>query len=238
MMRGMVFNGRVFTGEFCAFSPADQVALDRVLSAVVRRGMRVAEVGSWLGNGSTLTLLNHVQPAGGTLYCIDTWQGSPNVARHQMLAADFDPFSTFLNNVANHGGRRCVCPLVMSSLDAATIVADAAFDMVFLDASHALADVSADLAAWMPKVRAGGVLCGHDCEVRAITEDLVALCAAHPEADAIPYPIDAFGQIHPGVSLAVSQRFGRAVHLWAEDVVTLANGAQGVSSVWDLQILP
>ena len=39
------------------------------------------------------------------------------------------------------------------------------FDMVYIDADHTEEAVYADLLAWYPKVRAGGVLSGHDyCE--------------------------------------------------------------------------
>ena len=35
-------------------------------------------------------------------------------------------------------------------------------DLVFVDADHAEASVRADIAAWLPRVRHGGVLAGHD----------------------------------------------------------------------------
>lgn len=34
--------------------------------------------------------------------------------------------------------------------------------VVFLDGAHDEAAIRADLAAWLPKVRPGGLLCGHD----------------------------------------------------------------------------
>ena len=40
--------------------------------------------------------------------------------------------------------------------------ADGAFDFVYVDAGHSRREVLADLAAWWPKVRAGGVMAGHD----------------------------------------------------------------------------
>lgn len=36
------------------------------------------------------------------------------------------------------------------------------FDAVYLDANHTLPHVIADIAAWLPKVKVGGVLAGHD----------------------------------------------------------------------------
>ncbi len=42
---------------------------------------------------------------------------------------------------------------------------DGSLDLVFIDADHREEAVLADIAAWRPKVRPGGTLSGHDCEV-------------------------------------------------------------------------
>lgn len=41
-------------------------------------------------------------------------------------------------------------------------VKDDSLDFVYLDADHKYKAIKADLAAWYPKVRAGGVISGHD----------------------------------------------------------------------------
>lgn len=48
------------------------------------------------------------------------------------------------------------------SLQAASLVADDRFDFVFIDADHSYSAIKADLAAWLPKVKAGGWIGGHD----------------------------------------------------------------------------
>ena len=49
-----------------------------------------------------------------------------------------------------------------SSIDAAQDIPDGSLDFVHIDASHKLQNVVADLAAWEPKIRPGGIVSGHD----------------------------------------------------------------------------
>lgn len=56
--------------------------------------------------------------------------------------------------------RRTFCKF--SSLAAVKIIPTPKLSFIFLDGSHAYEDVAADIAAWWPKVEAGGVLSGHD----------------------------------------------------------------------------
>jgi hypothetical protein len=50
----------------------------------------------------------------------------------------------------------------MTSLEAAASVPDGWLDFVFLDGDHRYDAITADIRAWMPKVRKGGLICGHD----------------------------------------------------------------------------
>ena len=49
-----------------------------------------------------------------------------------------------------------------SSLGAAPTFSDSSLDWVFIDADHHYSSVKADIWAWIPKVRPGGALLGHD----------------------------------------------------------------------------
>lgn len=50
----------------------------------------------------------------------------------------------------------------MPSVAASSCIADGALDFVFIDALHDYDAVKADICAWLPKVREGGFITGHD----------------------------------------------------------------------------
>lgn len=56
---------------------------------------------------------------------------------------------------------------VMPSVDAAALFESASLDFAFIDAEHTYEAVMADAAAWWPKIKPGGWLCGHDFGLKA-----------------------------------------------------------------------
>lgn len=66
---------------------------------------------------------------------------------------------------AAHGLTQTVSMIEATSVQASRQFEDATLDFVFLDADHSYDAVKADIAAWWPKVKPGGILAGHDhCE--------------------------------------------------------------------------
>lgn len=50
----------------------------------------------------------------------------------------------------------------MRSEDAAPLVEDGSVDLVFIDGDHRYEAVKLDIELWLPKIRAGGIISGHD----------------------------------------------------------------------------
>ena len=78
-------------------------------------------------------------------------------------------------SVAARYGDRCAV-LRMDSVEAAALFAPKSLDFVYLDGDHSLAGVRRDLEAWWPKVRAGGVIAGHDYYDKPPFQVRSALC--------------------------------------------------------------
>jgi len=142
------------------FSDEDKVALMKLLGEVACPNMKVVEVGSWIGS-STAVIADHVSVYNGKVIAVDHWQGNPGVAPHR-IADRIDVFLVFKYNMIALGLWDCVCPIVTDSITASTFLADESFDLVFIDADHSYEAVKADIQAWTPKVKHGGILCGHD----------------------------------------------------------------------------
>jgi hypothetical protein len=50
----------------------------------------------------------------------------------------------------------------MTSLEASRIIPDGSLDFVYIDALHDFNSVMMDILLWVPKVRSGGIISGHD----------------------------------------------------------------------------
>lgn len=64
-------------------------------------------------------------------------------------------------------------PLCMPSHVAARRLPDGFFDFVFIDACHEYESVKEDITLWLPKVRSGGLLCGHDISMAGVKKAVV-----------------------------------------------------------------
>jgi cephalosporin hydroxylase len=69
-----------------------------------------------------------------------------------------------------------------SQTEVARTVPDRSLGFVYIDANHVFEHVVADIAAWAPKVRSGGIVAGHDfgrSSVGQVKEAVEAWVATH-----------------------------------------------------------
>jgi len=102
---------------------------------------------------------------------IPHWEGWGGDAWHEMagnpreecirIGGPFNSFTTRMHDAAPEALERSFL-LRMQSARAARVFDDASVDFVYIDAEHKYDSVRADIHAWLPKVRPGGKIAGHD----------------------------------------------------------------------------
>lgn len=133
-------------------------------------GSRFVEVGNFLGR--SLCSLGEVVRRSGkniTLIGVDTCRGSgvegPRAKDYHgdAVAQGGGTFAgTLHKNIIDCGYADVIALIVTDSVTASRFFADGSIDWVHLDARHDREHVKADIAAWLPKVKAAGWLSGDD----------------------------------------------------------------------------
>lgn len=142
---------------------------------------KVAEVGVWKGH--TVKHLLKTRNAGDKIseyWAIDRWNLLPEEygRMHNRSIEDWDQMYWYVCHLLLWFPQLRV--LRMDSEVAASLFPDRYFDLVFIDADHYYEAVKADIPLWLPKIKKGGVLIGHDIGNKR----------------------------HPGVKKAVTEAFG------------------------------
>lgn len=131
------------------------VTLPAVLRAIGARF--VAEIGVERGHFSKV-LLDALPET--HMLCVDAWGAYAGYREHVSQAKLDGFYDETRQRLAVYGDRALIRRY--TSLRAAAEVPDGLLDGVYIDANHTLPHVIADLAAWVPKVRPGGIIAGHD----------------------------------------------------------------------------
>lgn len=116
------------------------------------------EVGCAFG-ANAATILS--QWKGQRLYLVDPWvRQPPEVYREDTENVDYEHWYEDCCRLAERDPR--VVIKREFSVEAAKEFADGSLDWCYIDARHDYSAVLADLDAWAPKVKSGGMLAGHD----------------------------------------------------------------------------
>ena len=151
---------------------------------------RFVEVGNFLGR--SLCSLGEVARLSGkrfSLIGVDTCRGSgpegPSGKDYHgaAVAQGGGTFAGLLHkNIIDCGYGDLISLIVADSVTAATFFPDRSIDWVHLDARHDRQHVTADIAAWLPKLTADGWLSGDDYDEVKWPEVVSAIKELLPEA--------------------------------------------------------
>ncbi len=129
--------------------------LIRLCRELVRPDWVMVEVGCFAGVSTAI--FAHFA---ATVYAVDPWELGPERGYNEIpapaiaaAAGRFDLVAARYPNVLKRQG---------FSPEAAAAFADASLDAVYLDGAHDPAGFEADVRAWVPKLKTGAFLMGHD----------------------------------------------------------------------------
>ena len=123
------------------------------------------EVGAFYGKSAAYMAVEIINSGKNIKFdVVDTWRGSPehqegawDAQVHMIQDTAFDVFQSNLSPVKGH-----YTPLKMPSVEAAKLYQDKSLDFVYIDASHEYEFIKEDIIAWLPKIKIGGYIGGHD----------------------------------------------------------------------------
>lgn len=133
-----------------------ELVFDRAIKNA-QDGARFVEIGVWKG-GSTAYMGVEIYNSKKKIQydAIDTFEGSREHGEVHGL------YEEAYNNLKSLIDLKVVNLIKSHSLEAVKKYEDESIDFCFIDGSHEYEDVKADILAYLPKVKKGGILSGHD----------------------------------------------------------------------------
>jgi hypothetical protein len=132
---------------------------DDVYRMIVEKCSNVVEIGGLLGK-STCFLGKAIQESGKRIQvvCIDPWPARFGVDTKTVIT---EPFTMWCANIKQSGWENFILPLRTTSKVASNIIRNG-LAAVYIDGDHEFESVKQDIELWLPKVKRGGILAGHD----------------------------------------------------------------------------
>jgi hypothetical protein len=127
-------------------------------------GGKIVEVGVWKGKSISYLAVEAINANKNLkIYGVDHWEGSVEHVNDDYVK-NGTLFGLFLKNIEPITSEYPnVLELIKKpSLDAVNDFEDKSLDVVFIDAAHDHESLTKDIKAWLPKLKTGGILAGHD----------------------------------------------------------------------------
>ena len=127
---------------------------------------KIVEIGSFMGLSALIMArtLYGSGKYGARIFCVDTWEGSDEHKSMEVIRKSL-LFDTFEQNIFESGLPTFFVPIRKDSVAASADFQDQSFDMIFIDGDHSYKGCLADIQAWYPKLKPGGIFLGHDGEL-------------------------------------------------------------------------
>jgi predicted O-methyltransferase YrrM len=134
-----------------------------VLESLCRKveGNVFVDIGCFIG-GFTSVLGKEAKKRNGIVYAIDAFKNAVPPMDFWNLHRDNDIKGIFKKNMRSIGVLENIKIIEGLSSEVYVDFLDESIDLVFIDADHQYESVKKDIASWYPKIKTGGIICGHD----------------------------------------------------------------------------
>lgn len=144
----------------------DLHSIEHLLYKLDKKPLNIAEIGARQGNSTSIFALYNKTYGGYTVTC-DPYNRD---IKGNIVDKKQEIPTAFFYHIKKLGLNEFITLEEKSSLELAKECQDNYFDLVFIDGCHIYKEVKQDIIAWLPKVKNGGIICGHDCEFLPKTE--------------------------------------------------------------------
>lgn len=159
----------------------ENVYKDMIAFAPQYSAEKFVEIGAWKGKSICYAGVEIINSGKNIrLDSVDTWEGSPSepVLMNDESVINKTLYDEFIKNIGPV--KHIVTPIKLSSVLAANVYQDNSVFFVFIDSSHLYESIKEDILAWLPKVKSGGFIGGHDIDqpeefngVRAAVNEII-----------------------------------------------------------------
>lgn len=157
-----------FHDDVYGFSQGDLFSLYKNMVGRFESGAHFVEVGTFLGKSAIYMAVEIINSGKNIKFdCVDHWLGSEEHRDNKNVNVD-TLYEDFIKNIEPVRG--VINPIRMSSVDASFLYKPNSLDFVFIDASHDVNSVKADLASWMVRVKENGIIAGDDIRSNGVSE--------------------------------------------------------------------
>jgi len=130
---------------------------------------KFVEIGVWKGQSVCYAAVEIINKGKNIqIDAVDTWEGSPEESfiMNDPSIVNGTLYDEFIRNI--EPVKHIVTPIRMDSVSAASTYQNGSLDFVFIDGAHNYNAIRADIDAWLPKVKPGGYIGGHDYDFKDV----------------------------------------------------------------------
>lgn len=188
--------------------------LAQLIDENIKPGFTMAEIGCYDGS-TTISYVEKLKQYGGKVHIVDWFYGNVGVTGPHSYIQDDLVYERFKIIFANYTEQMIIHR--GPSHEQILNIPDNSLDLCFIDADHRYDYIYKDIELCIPKVKKGGIICGHDMEDINII-DIVDIQQNWLDKDVIGYkelniPDESasYEEFHLGVIKAVFDFFGKDI---------------------------